>query len=151
MLPEAAALAAANKRIQNILKKSTGVTMAAAGSSDAGASAAKNRTPAAIAGIESGDTAVLAAVDPALFTDTAERSLYGALLAAEPLVVAEVAAGRYTPALKVLAGLRAEVDTFFEQVLVNAEELGIRANRLALLNRLGGLMNQVADISKLAS
>lgn len=117
-LPEAAALAAANKRIQNILKK------------------------ADVVGTQ---------IDPGLFSDAAERSLHGALLAAEPLVGAELAAGRYTTALKSLAGLRGEVDAFFEQVLVNADDLKVRANRLALLNRLGGLMNRVADISKLAS
>jgi glycyl-tRNA synthetase beta chain len=117
-LPEAAALATANKRIQNILKKADAVGMQ---------------------------------IDPGLFSDAAERSLHGALLAAEPLVAAELAAGRYTAALKMLAGLRGEVDAFFEQVLVNAEDTKVRANRLALLNRLGGLMNQVADISKLAS
>jgi glycyl-tRNA synthetase beta chain len=117
-LPEAAALAAANKRIQNILKKAEAV------------------------GTE---------IDPRLFSDPAERSLHAALLAAEPLVGAELAAGCYTTALKALAGLRGEVDAFFEQVMVNADDPQVRANRLALLNRLGGLMNQVADISKLAS
>ena len=117
-LEEAAALAAANKRIQNILKKAD---------------------------------AVGSEIDPAVLTDAAEKSLHAALLAAEPLVGAELAAGRYTTALKSLAGLRPEVDAFFEQVLVNADDAGVRANRLALLNRLGGLMNQVADISRLAS
>jgi glycyl-tRNA synthetase beta chain len=90
-------------------------------------------------------------IDPALFSDPAERILHGALLAAEPLVGAELAAGSYTAALKALAGLRGEVDMFFEQVLVNADDPKLRANRLALLNRLGTLMNQVADISRLAS
>ena len=117
-MPEAAALATANKRIQNILKKADAV------------------------GTE---------IDPALFSDAAERSLHGALLATEPLVGAELSAGRYTTALKSLAGLRGGVDAFFDQVLVNAEDSGVRANRLALLHRLGGLMNQVADISRLAS
>jgi glycyl-tRNA synthetase beta chain len=67
------------------------------------------------------------------------------------MVERELAAGRYTTALKSLAGLRGTVDTFFDKVLVNAENAGVRANRLALLNRLGLLMNRVADISKLAS
>ena len=117
-LPESAALAAANKRIRNILKKAD---------------------------------ALGTGVDPSLFADAAERSLHDALVAAEPQVHAALAAGRYTAALKALAGLRGAVDAFFEQVLVNADDLKLRANRLALLNRLGILMNQVADISKLAS
>ena len=117
-LPEAAALAAANKRIQNILKKAD---------------------------------AVKTEIDPVLFIDAAESSLHRALLAAEALVGVELAGGRYTEGLKALAGLRGGVDTFFEQVLVNADDPRIRGNRLALLNRLGVLMNQVADISKLAT
>ena len=150
-LPEAAALAAANKRIQNILKKSPGATIAAAESSDTAAITTVNWTTAEIAAVESSDTAAIMAVDPSLFADAAERSLHRALLAVEPLVAAELAAGRYTTALKVLAGLRGAVDAFFEQVLVNADDPAVRANRLALLNRLGILMNQVADISKLAN
>jgi glycyl-tRNA synthetase beta chain len=70
---------------------------------------------------------------------------------AEPHIEAELAGGRYTSALKALAALRGDVDGFFDQVLVNAEDRDVRANRLALLNRLGQLMNQVADISKLAA
>ena len=117
-LPEAAALASANKRIQNILKKSD---------------------------VTTGE------VDPALITEAAEKQLNAALLAVEPGVGADLAAGRYTPALKALAALRSDVDTFFDQVLVNADDPKLRANRHALLRRLGRLMNQVADISKLAT
>ena len=117
-LPEAAALASANKRIQNILKKSDATT---------------------------GD------VDPALISEVAEKQLSAALLAAEPGVGADLAAGRYTPALKALAALRGDVDAFFDQVMVNADDPKLRANRHALLRRLGLLMNQVADISKLAA
>ena len=73
------------------------------------------------------------------------------ILAAEPGVGAHLAAGRYTPALKALAALRGDVDAFFDQVMVNAEDPRLRANRHALLRRLGALMNQVADISKLAA
>jgi glycyl-tRNA synthetase beta chain len=116
-LPEAAALAAANKRIQNILKKADAV----------------------------GDV-----VNEQLFAESAERDLWNALAAAEPVVERELAAARYTAALKSLAALRGAVDAFFDQVLVNADDLQLRANRLALLARLGRLMNRVADISKLA-
>ena len=117
-LPEAASLASANKRIQNILKKSDAQT---------------------------------AEVDQALIVDGAEKQLSDALGAAEPGIDADLVAGRYTGALKALAGLRGDVDAFFDQVLVNAEDPKLRANRHALLRKLGTLMNQVADISKLAA
>jgi glycyl-tRNA synthetase beta chain len=68
-----------------------------------------------------------------------------------PGVVSWVQNGGYTEALTALAGVRAEVDTFFDKVMVMAEEPQLRNNRLALLKSLGDLMNQVADISKLAS
>jgi glycyl-tRNA synthetase beta chain len=58
--------------------------------------------------------------------------------------------GDYTEALRALAGVRKEVDTFFDQVMVMTDEPVIRNNRLALLAQLEALMNRVADISKLA-
>lgn len=118
-LPEAAALAAANKRIQNILKK--------AGELPAGGA------------------------DLALMSEAAEKALFGAMNELAPGVVSWVQNGGYTEALTALAGVRVEVDTFFDQVMVMAEEPQLRNNRLALLKSLGDLMNQVADISKLAA
>jgi glycyl-tRNA synthetase beta chain len=118
-LPEADALAAANKRIVNILRKSGG---------EAGAS-----------------------VNPALLQEDAEKALFAAVEAAAPGIEAQLAAADYTSALKALAGLRAAVDAFFDNVMVMAEDAQIRSNRLALLSRLAGLMNRVADISKLSS
>jgi glycyl-tRNA synthetase beta chain len=118
-LPEAEALAAANKRIQNILKK--------AGELPAGGA------------------------DLALMVESAEKALFGAMNELAPGVVSWVQNGGYTEALTALAGVRAEVDTFFDQVMVMAEEPQLRANRLALLKSLGELMNQVADISKLVA
>ncbi len=118
-LPEAAALAAANKRIQNILKK--------AGELPAGGA------------------------ELALMSEEAEKALFGAMNELAPSVVSFVRNGGYTEALTVLAGVRAEVDSFFDQVMVMAEEPQLRNNRLSLLKTLGELMNQVADISKLAS
>ena len=52
--------------------------------------------------------------------------------------------------LALLAALRAPVDAFFESVMVNAEDPALRANRLALLKRLYGVMNRVAEIARLA-
>ena len=68
-----------------------------------------------------------------------------------PLVRSHVANEDYTDALCALAGLRAAVDQFFEDVMVMAEEPLTRANRIALLAQLAGLMNQVADISRLSA
>ncbi len=117
-LPEAAALAAANKRISNILKK-------------------------------------VDAVDPhvseVLLKEPAEIALYTAMKAVEPQAQAQFDAGDHTASLQSLAALRAPVDAFFEGVMVNAEEMDIRLNRLGLLTRLHNAMNRVADLSKLAS
>ena len=117
-LPEAEALAAANKRIQNILKK---------------------------AGEVSGS------LDMALFAEEAERGLFEVVNAIAPKVNSLVANEDYTDALCELATARAAVDRFFDEVMVMTDEPLVRANRLALLKALGDLMNQVADISKLAS
>jgi glycyl-tRNA synthetase beta chain len=117
-LPEAESLAAANKRISNILKKSEG----------AGAT-----------------------VQPALLGEAAEQALYEQLRTVTPAVQAKLGAHDYTGALSALAALRNAVDTFFNDVMVNVDDPGLRANRLALLAQLREQMNCVADISKLAS
>ncbi len=116
-LPEAAALSAANKRIQNILKKT-----------DA----------------PSGDA------DPAMMQEAAERELFEAVSRLAPQVAALLQNDDYTGALTRLAGVRQAVDSFFDGVMVMADEPLIRNNRLALLKSLADMMNQVADISKLA-
>jgi glycyl-tRNA synthetase beta chain len=118
-LPEAAALAAANKRIANILKKS-----------DAGAAATT--------------------VDESLLREEAERHLHAAMSVARPLADALFDNGEYAASLRELAVLKAPVDAFFDQVMVNAEDAALRANRLALLAALHGAMNRVADLSRLA-
>jgi glycyl-tRNA synthetase beta chain len=118
-LPEAAALAAANKRVGNILRKSEGVKDGSGFNAD-------------------------------LLVEPAEIALNQALNAVAPQVQQLYGAGDYTAALKALAALKAPVDTFFDQVMVNAEEPALRANRLALLARLQAAMNQVADLSRLA-
>ncbi|OCS46865.1 glycine--tRNA ligase subunit beta [Ralstonia pickettii] len=117
-LPQAAALAAANKRITNILKKT--------------------------------DVAI-GAVQLPLLKEDAERALHQSVVAAEPQVHDAFARGDFTTALKTLAGLREAVDTFFDGVMVMADDTALRDNRLALLAELHGLMNRVADISKLAA
>jgi len=120
-LPESASLAAANKRITNILKK--------------------NEEALAQAG----------AVDPALLQDAAEKTLFASVERVQPQVDAAFAGGDFSGTLKTLAQLRDDVDAFFNDVMVMAEDQALRNNRLALLQRLHGMLNRVADISKLAA
>ena len=120
-LPEAEALAAANKRIANILKKA----------GDA-------------------EQVVDAHVSALLLQEDAEQNLYAAMQSIVPQADAQFDAGDYTAALQTLAGLRAPVDAFFDDVLVNAEQLDLRLNRLGLLKKLHLAMNRVADLSRLA-
>jgi len=115
-LDSAEALAAANKRVSNILAK----------------------TDAAI-----GEINLTACVEPA------EKALAEAVLALRTEVQPLIAQGDYTAVLDKLANLRAPVDSFFDNVMVNAEDPALRQNRLAILNTLQGLFLQVADISVL--
>jgi glycyl-tRNA synthetase beta chain len=87
----------------------------------------------------------------ALLAEPAEKSLFDALTTLEPKVASLIANEDYDDALKLLATAREPVDRFFDEVLVMCDEPLQRANRLALLKQLGDLMNQVADISKLAA
>ena len=115
-LDSAEALAAANKRVSNILAKAD----------------------AAI-----GEINLTACVEPA------EKALAEAVLALRTEVQPLIAKGDYTAVLDKLANLRAPVDSFFDNVMVNAEDSALRQNRLAILNTLQGLFLQVADISVL--
>jgi glycyl-tRNA synthetase beta chain len=69
----------------------------------------------------------------------------------EPAAGAAFERRDYTASLTTLAALRAPVDAFFDSVMVNADDLGLRANRMALLRRLHAAMNRVADLARLAS
>lgn len=115
-LDSAEALAAANKRVSNILAK---------------------------AGAAIGEINLTACVEPA------EKALAEAVLALRTEVQPLIAQGDYTTVLDKLANLRAPVDSFFDNVMVNAEDPALRQNRLAILNTLQGLFLQVADISVL--
>jgi glycyl-tRNA synthetase beta chain len=117
-LPEAESLAAANKRVRNILRK---------------------------AEYEAGEP------DAARCTEPAEKDLVVALADVTVDVRRLAAAGDYTGSLRALARVRAQVDRFFDDVLVNVDDPVQRTNRLRLLAKLEGALNQVADISKLAS
>ena len=89
--------------------------------------------------------------DPTILQEAAEKDLHAATSLLLPRVSALWEKGDYTEALRALAGVRKEVDTFFDQVLVMTDDPILRDNRLALLSQLERLMNRVADISKLAT
>ena len=117
-LPEAPALAAANKRIGNILKKADGT------------------------------------VDPhvseVLLQEPAEKALYAAMQVTLPQAQSQFDAGDYTASLQTLAALRVPVDAYFDGVMVNAEALDVRLNRLGTLKSLHDAMNRVADLARIA-
>ncbi|MBL4775434.1 MAG: hypothetical protein JKY87_05210 [Mariprofundus sp.] len=114
------AIAAANKRIANILKKAANIP---------------------------------ATVDTGLFSEAAERALYASLVQAEGDFKTAVSVPDFdssiAPALRVLASLRQPVDSFFDDVMVMAEDAQVRGNRLALLSRLRQLFLNLADVSRL--
>lgn len=118
-LPEAQALAAANKRVSNILKKAEGD--------------------------------IQAQVNEALLVEQAEKDLYAALQTVAPKAQQQFESGDYTASLQTLAALRTPVDAFFEHVMVNAEDVALKANRLGLLATLHAAMNRVADLAKLVA
>jgi glycyl-tRNA synthetase beta chain len=117
-LAEAPALAAANKRVSNILKKV--------------------------------ETEIQAQVNVSLLQEAAEIALNNALLSVKPEADKQFESGDYTNSLKALAALKAPVDDFFDNVMVNADDAALKANRLGLLATLHQTMNRVADLSKLA-
>jgi glycyl-tRNA synthetase beta chain len=119
-LPEAAALAAANKRIGNILRKAE-------------------------------DVVIPDSVDAALLAEPAESALAESVAAAIAQTTPALESKDYVSALTRLAGLRPQVDAFFDGVMVNAEDPALRANRLALLQQLGGRLGAVAAIEHLSS
>jgi glycyl-tRNA synthetase beta chain len=117
-MQQAPALASANKRVGNILKKVEGE--------------------------------LTTEVQAQLLQEPAEKALAQALADTSPLADAAFDRGDYSAHLKALAGLKGPVDAFFEQVMVNADDLALRNNRLALLKQLQTAMNRVADLSRLA-
>ncbi len=119
-LPEAASLAAANKRIANILKQ---------------AEARGERCEQA---------------DEALMQEAEERTLLKAIREASATAVPCFKANDYTGYLQAFAVLKDPVDAFFEKVMVMVEDAAVRRNRLALLADLHREMNQVADLSRLS-
>ncbi len=89
-------------------------------------------------------------VDPALFQDAAEGGLYEAFQAVKSSVEAKIAAAAWLEALTGIATLRGPVDTFFDKVMVMAEDERVRANRLALLTAIARMFGQIADFARIA-
>ena len=89
-------------------------------------------------------------VNPLLLVEKQELDLYQAMQDIIPYSVHYLARNEYGHSLKSLVALKPFIDDFFDKVMVMAEDKALRKNRAALLNELGRLMNQVADISKLA-
>ncbi len=116
--PEAPSLAAANKRIANLLKK---------------------------------NNAQATQLDISALSDDAEKKLWGQVQAISPVVEQHMAQAQFEAALNTLATLKEPVDRFFDEVMVMAEDPLVRQQRLCLLAHLHRLMNQVADISRLAT
>ena len=127
-LPEAPALAAANKRVGNILKKSDDGRV-----------------------FHQSPLELIEQVRKTLLKEPAERELWVALAQVHAQAQAALAAGDLTASLQALAELKDPVDAFFDAVMVNAEDPALRANRLSLLRALHAAMNQVADLSRLAA
>ena len=94
---------------------------------------------------------VQARLSQALLKEPAEVALAAALAEVQPRADAAFGQGDYTASLKALAALKEPVDRFFDDVMVNAEDAALRANRLGLLAALQAAMNRVADLSKLAA
>ncbi|MFC3321977.1 glycine--tRNA ligase subunit beta [Mesorhizobium cantuariense] len=103
-----------------------------------------------LAAEEKKKTAVAETVEPALFREDTEKSLFAAVNQAEKQAGEAIQNDDFSGALLALSVLREPVDSFFEHVLVNDEDLSVRANRLALLARIRAATGQVADFSKIA-
>ena len=116
-LPEAESLAAANKRIRNILKKV--------------------------------DSGIAEKIDETVLQETAEKSLYSKVCELRSEVQDLFAIGNYQSALTKLAALKEPVDTFFDDVMVMADDEALKNNRIALLNQISDLFLQAADVSRL--
>ena len=90
-------------------------------------------------------------IDANLLPEAAEKTLHLQLVNKGQAIAGLITTGQYQAALEQLATFKLPIDDFFDQVMVMAEDKAVRMNRAALLQQLGGLMNQVADISKLAA
>jgi glycyl-tRNA synthetase beta chain len=114
-LPEAESLAAANKRIINILKKS------------------ETQPASSISNL----------------IESQEKKLHDSAKISAEEIKPLLQQKNYQAALTRLAQLKADVDDFFDNVMVNTDDLELRASRLALLSLLSKQFLEIADISRL--
>lgn len=119
--PAAEALASANKRVANIIRKS-----------------------------QEESITLLDEVDESLLEDDAEKQLYNRVSQIEAQVASLAECGEYTEALAQLASLKDVIDNFFDNVMVNADDINVRTNRLTLLSKLRNAFLFVADVSLLS-
>lgn len=117
-LPAAVNLAAANKRVHNILEKSQIDTISKS-------------------------------IDPVLLVTPEEQTLYQALEEKNAEISPLMDESNYSAILQSLASLQSPIDSFFDHVMVNAEEQNLRNNRLQILQSIRKLFLQVADVSLL--
>ncbi|HRR70443.1 MAG TPA: DALR anticodon-binding domain-containing protein, partial [Desulfomonilia bacterium] len=94
---------------------------------------------------------VSGSVSEDLLIQDEEKALYGRFREMEDSFIAHAAKGEYAEALRLLAGLKEPIDSFFDKVLVMSEDEGVRKNRIALLKGLVGLFDRVAQFSKIST
>lgn len=104
-----------------------------------------------LAAEEKKGTTVAGAVDPSLFREETEKGLFEAVSKAELEAREAIGKEEFSAAMRALSSLRVPVDAFFEKVLVNDEDVAVRANRLALLARIRAATGEVADFSRIVA
>jgi glycyl-tRNA synthetase beta chain len=97
--------------------------------------------------LKKSDEDKIASVDESRFEDPSETALFTAVKQVSELVRTLIQEGNYDEALSHIATLRPKVDTFFDDVMVMAEEPGLRRNRIALLSSVSILFKDIADFS----
>ena len=128
------------KALENFLKTDDGTNLAAAYKRTANILKAEEKK-GALPGRD--------AIDPGTLSEAAEKNLYATLEKAETQAAKAIEQEKFSDAMSALSGLRAPIDDFFENVIVNADEPAVRTNRLLLLMRFRDATSQIADFSKL--
>jgi glycyl-tRNA synthetase beta chain len=88
-------------------------------------------------------------LNPALLLDQAEVEVSQALERVDPQIAAALDAGDFGSAVEAAAELGPLLDTFFEQVLVLAEDRAVRANRLRLLLNVRDTLGRLGELSQI--
>ncbi|MDO6962641.1 glycine--tRNA ligase subunit beta [Rhizobium alvei] len=112
--------------------------------------AGTKRATQLLAAEEKKGTVIGATIDLSLLKLPAETGLHQAIVKASQDARSAIEAEDFASAMEALSRLRAPVDQFFTDVLVNDEDAAIRANRLALLSAIRAATATVADFSKIS-